>query len=88
MGHEESFYRSSAGGRGTRFVQGLPVSTGHHLLRRLVLLLFPLNLGVVEALLAARGIELAYETARCWATTFGLSIAKRILSSAPGRGDE
>ncbi|CAB3774069.1 putative transposase [Burkholderia paludis] len=43
---------------------------------------------MVEELLAARGIELTYETVRCWATTFGLTIAKRIRSTAPGRGDK
>uniref|UniRef100_UPI003BEEF50F IS6 family transposase n=1 Tax=Burkholderia arboris TaxID=488730 RepID=UPI003BEEF50F len=36
---------------------------------------FPLSLRMVEELLAARGIELTYETVRCWAT-------------APGRGDK
>ncbi len=30
---------------------------------------FPLSLRMVEELLAARGIELTYETVRCWATT-------------------
>ncbi|WP_126284753.1 IS6 family transposase [Burkholderia stagnalis] len=49
---------------------------------------FPLSLRMVEELLAARGIELTYETVRCWATTFGLSIAKRIRATAPGRGDK
>lgn len=49
---------------------------------------FPLSLRRVEELLAARGIELTYETVRCWATTFGLTIAKRIRATAPGRGDK
>ncbi|WP_423383013.1 IS6 family transposase [Burkholderia sp. LMG 32019] len=49
---------------------------------------FPLRLRMVEELLAARGIELTYETVRCWATTFGLTIAKRIRATAPGRGDK
>ena len=47
---------------------------------------FPLSLRMVEELLTARGIDAAYETVRCWAETFGLAIAKRIRSTAPGRG--
>ena len=43
---------------------------------------------MVEEMLAAHGIELTYETVRCWATKFGLAIAKRIRSTAPGRGDK
>jgi transposase-like protein len=38
---------------------------------------FPLNLRMVEEMLAARGIEFTYETVRCWATKFGQAIAKR-----------
>jgi len=49
---------------------------------------FPLSLRMVEEMLAARGIELTYETVRCWATKFGLAIARRIRSTAPGRGDK
>ncbi len=49
---------------------------------------FPLSLRMVEEMLAARGIELTYETVRCWATKFGLAIAKRIRSTAPARGDK
>ncbi|MGF6920622.1 IS6 family transposase [Paraburkholderia sp. 40] len=49
---------------------------------------FPLSLRMVEEMLAARGIELTYETVRCWATKFGLAVAKRIRSTAPGRGDK
>ncbi|KVP51552.1 IS6 family transposase, partial [Burkholderia ubonensis] len=49
---------------------------------------FPLSLRMVEELLAARGIELTYETVRCGAETSGLAIAKRIRSAAPGRGDK
>ena len=43
---------------------------------------FPLSLRVVEETLAARGIELTYETLRKWSTYFGLAIAKRIRSAA------
>ncbi|WP_269139406.1 DDE-type integrase/transposase/recombinase [Burkholderia cepacia] len=49
---------------------------------------FPLSLRMVEELFAARRIELTYETVRCWVTTFGLSIAKQIRATAPGRGDK
>jgi putative transposase len=40
---------------------------------------FPLNLRMAEAMFAARGIELTYETVRCWATKFGQAIAKPLL---------
>ena len=46
----------------------------------------PLSLRMVEELLAARGIELTYETVRRWAVKFGLSIARRIRSAALARG--
>jgi putative transposase len=49
---------------------------------------FPLRLRMVEEMLAARGIEVTYETVRCWATKFGPAIARRIRSRAPGRGDK
>lgn len=49
---------------------------------------FPLSLRMVEEMLAARGIELTYETVRSWAVKFGLAIARRIRSTAPGRGDK
>lgn len=48
---------------------------------------FPLSPRMVEEMLAAQGIELTYETVRCWATKFGQAIAKRIHSAAPGRAD-
>ncbi|SAL06846.1 IS element transposase [Caballeronia calidae] len=43
---------------------------------------------MVEEILAARGIELTYETVGDWAAKFGLAIAKRIRSTALGRGDK
>jgi putative transposase len=49
---------------------------------------FPLSLRMVEELLAARGIELTYETVRRWSVRFGLDIARRIRSTALGRGDK
>jgi hypothetical protein len=47
---------------------------------------FPLSLRMVEELLAARGIELTYETVRRWAVKFGLDLARRIRSAALARG--
>ncbi|VVE85899.1 transposase [Pandoraea sputorum] len=49
---------------------------------------FPLSLRMVEEMLAGRGIELTYETVRCWATKFGLTIGGRIRSTSPRRGDK
>jgi putative transposase len=49
---------------------------------------FALSLRMVEELLAARGIELSYETVRRWSVKFGLSIARRIRSTALARGDK
>jgi hypothetical protein len=49
---------------------------------------FRLSLRMVEELLAARGIELTYETVRRWAMKFGLDIARRIRSTALARGDK
>jgi putative transposase len=49
---------------------------------------FSLSLRMVEELLAARGIELTYETVRRWAVKFGLGIARRIRSAALARGDK
>jgi hypothetical protein len=49
---------------------------------------FPLSLRMVEELLAARGIELTYETVRRWSVKFGLAIARRIRSTALCRGDK
>ena len=43
---------------------------------------------MVEELLAARGIELTYETVRRWSVKFGLGIARRIRSTALARGDK
>jgi putative transposase len=44
----------------------------------------PLSLRMIEELLAARGIELIYETVRRWSVKFGLDIARRIRSIALG----
>jgi len=37
---------------------------------------FTLSFRDVEELLAARGIDVSYETVRCWAEKFGLAIAR------------
>ena len=49
---------------------------------------FPLSPRMAEELLAARGIELTYETVRRWSVKFGLGIARRIRSTALARGDK
>src|ERR1700682_1394906 len=49
---------------------------------------FPLSLRMVEELLAARGIDLTYETVRRWSVSCGLGIARRIRASALARGDK
>ncbi|REE18351.1 putative transposase [Paraburkholderia sp. BL27I4N3] len=49
---------------------------------------FPLSLRMVEELLAARGIELTYETVRRWSVKFGLGIARRIRATVLARGDK
>jgi putative transposase len=38
---------------------------------------FPLSLRMVEEMLAARGIEVSYETVRQWALKFGQGFANR-----------
>jgi len=48
----------------------------------------PLSLRMVEERLAARGIELTYETVRRWSVKSGLGIARLIRSTALGRGDK
>ena len=37
-----------------------------------------------EELLAQRGIEVSYETIRCWTIKFGPLIAKRLRQRGPG----
>ena len=39
---------------------------------------FPLSLRMVEEMLAARGIEVSYETVRQWALKFGQTFANQI----------
>ena len=49
---------------------------------------FPLSLRMVEEMLAARGIEVTYETVRRWAVKFGQKAARRIRARASGYGDK
>jgi putative transposase len=48
---------------------------------------FPLNLRVVEEMLAARGIEVSHETVRQWALKFGQDVANQIRRGLPAPGD-
>jgi len=47
---------------------------------------FTLSLRDVEDILAERGIDVSYETVRCWAEKFGLAIAANIRQSRPRPG--
>ncbi|MEO7127612.1 MAG: IS6 family transposase [Rhodoferax sp.] len=49
---------------------------------------FPLSLRMVEEMLAARGIEVTYETVRRWALKFGQQAARRIRARASAFGDK
>lgn len=49
---------------------------------------FPLSLRMVEEMLAARSIEVTYETVRQWALTFGQQVAKRIRARVGNFGDK
>jgi transposase-like protein len=44
---------------------------------------FSLSLRDVESLLAERGIEVSYETIRCWTKKFGPPIARRLKKLRP-----
>ncbi len=44
---------------------------------------FTMSLRDVEDLLAERGIDLTYETVRCWANKFGPAIAANIRRRRP-----
>jgi hypothetical protein len=47
---------------------------------------FPLSLRMVEEMLAARGIEVTYETVRSWALKFGQDAARRIRARTAAFG--
>jgi transposase-like protein len=47
---------------------------------------FTLSLRDVEEVLAERGIDVSYETVRCWAEKFGRAIAANIRRSSPRPG--
>jgi putative transposase len=49
---------------------------------------FPLSLRMVEEMLAARGIEVTYETVRRWALKFGNQAARRIRARPAAFGDK
>lgn len=49
---------------------------------------FPLSLRMVEEMLAARGIDVTYETIRRWAEKFGRDFSSSIRRRAPRRGDK
>jgi len=49
---------------------------------------FPLSLRMVEEMLAARGIEVTYETVRRWALKFGQQAARRIRARPAAFGDK
>jgi len=49
---------------------------------------FPLSLRMVEEMLAARGIEVTYETVRRWALKFGQQAARRIRTRRSTFGDK
>ena len=49
---------------------------------------FPLSLRMVEEMLAARSIEVTYETLRAWAMKFGKQTAKRVRARVCTVGDE
>jgi len=49
---------------------------------------FPLSLRMVEEMLAARGIEVTYETVRQWAWKVGQQVARRIRSRSGTFGDK
>ncbi len=44
---------------------------------------FPLSYRDVEDLLAERGIDVSYETVRCWALKFGQSYARKLRKTRP-----
>ncbi len=49
---------------------------------------FPLSLRMVEEMLAARGIQVSYETVRQWALKFGQDFANKIRRRRPAAGDK
>ena len=49
---------------------------------------FPLSLRMVEEMLAARGIEVTYETVRTWALKIGQQVAKRLRARSSTFGDK
>ena len=48
---------------------------------------FPLSLRMVEEMLLERGIDVSYETVRCWSAKFGPALARQLRRRAPRPGD-
>ncbi len=48
---------------------------------------FPLSYRNVEDLLAERGIDVSYETVRCWALKFGQAYARKLRKTRPQPND-
>src|SRR5215467_8624675 len=48
---------------------------------------FTLSYGDVEELLAERGLDISYETVRCWVLKFGPMIARRLRRHRPRPSD-
>ena len=48
---------------------------------------FPLSLRLVEEMLLERGIDVSYESIRCWAKKFGPVYARRLRRKAPNPTD-
>jgi putative transposase len=48
---------------------------------------FTLSLREIELLMAARGVEVTYETIRAWCTRFGPEFARRLRARAPRPGE-
>jgi len=71
-----------------------PIYRGHRFPRSIIGLAvwlyfrFPLSLRMVEEMLAARGVEVTYETVRRWASKFGQAFARQIRMGAPSGGDK
>lgn len=75
---------------GTGVEGGMTISYSHHrfppeLIQHAVWLYvrFTLSYRDVEDLLAERGIDVSYETIRCWVVKFGAMYARRIRRSRP-----
>jgi putative transposase len=64
-----------------------PLSAGGHPAYGLALPALTLSYRDVEELLAERGLDISYETVRCWVPKFGPVIARRLRLLRPRPGD-